>query len=73
MKIELEKQEFGWLVRCGDLWEDSLCLDEALGCVASLMFTGHAPYLKNDFDHAIWDSKYGFHPPLITEKAESTV
>lgn len=67
MKIELEKQETGWLVRWGDLWEDSLCLDEALGVVASIMFTGRAPYLKNAVQHAIWDAKYGSHPPQITD------
>ena len=70
MKIELEKHEsFGWKVRYGDYWEDRLTLDEALGCVASIMFTGKAPYLKNPIEHALWDLRYDPGPPLLTENA----
>ena len=66
-KIELEKLETGWLVRWGHLSEDHLMLDEALGVVASIMFTGHAPYLKNPIEHILWDSKWNPGPPLLTE------
>lgn len=69
IRIELEKQETGWLVRYGYLWEDRLCLDEALGCVASIMFTGRAPYLKNEWEHVIWNLKYD-PPKLLPERAE---
>lgn len=69
MKIELEKSESGWLVRYGDYWEDHLQLDEALGTVASIMFTGHAPYLKNPIQHFLWNAHYNPGPPLLTENA----
>jgi hypothetical protein len=58
MKIELEKQEHGWFVRYGSVWEHSLSLDEVLGCVASILFTGRAMYLRTDFQHAIWNEHY---------------
>jgi len=67
MKIELEKHEFGWSVRYGHLTEDHLMLDEALGTVASIMFTGKAPYLKNPMQHFLWDIHYNPGPPLLTE------
>ena len=67
-KIELEKREIGWFVRWGELWEDRLMLDEALGAVASIMFTGKAPYLRNDLQHALWNLHYGYPgPPQITD------
>lgn len=65
MKIELEKTDTGWCVRYGELWDDRLCLDEALGSVASLMFTGKSPYLKNDLQHALWNMKYGDKQALL--------
>jgi len=73
MKIELEKRDIGWFVRYGERWEDRLCLDEALGVVASIMYTGHAPYLKNGLEHALWDAKYGSYddPPLLTERSSA--
>jgi hypothetical protein len=71
MKIELEKLETGWRVRWGQLWEDRLCLDEALGCVASIMFTGHAPYLKNELQHFLWNARYGDIQHLLTEEISS--
>jgi hypothetical protein len=70
-KIELEKLETGWLVRWGELWEDRLCLDEALGVVASIMYTGRAPYLKNELQHALWNLHYCVFPNLLPEKARS--
>lgn len=73
MKIELEKTETGWLVRYGELWEDSLSLDEALGCVASIMFTGKAPYLKNDLQHFLWNIHYcpSELPKLLPERCSA--
>jgi len=71
IRIVLEKQDNGWLVRYGEFWEDRLCLDEALGCVASIMFTGHAPYLKNELQHYLWNSRYAPNdlPKLLPERA----
>jgi hypothetical protein len=58
MKIIIEKLETGWLVRWGELWEDRLTHGEALETVASIIFTGKAPYLKTDLQHFLWNLQY---------------
>ena len=70
LKIELERTPGqGWLVRYGDFWEDHLTIDEALGSVASIMFTGRGMFLKNPIEHFLWDSHYNPGPPQLPEKA----
>lgn len=52
MKIELEEHgENLWTVRCDDRWNDKLCTDEALWCVASILCTGAAKFLMTTEEH----------------------
>lgn len=71
MKIEIEKREGGWFIRCGLLSADMLQWDEALGVVASLMLTGKGHYLKTDWENGLWDMKYR-QMPLLPEQSESS-
>lgn len=69
-QIELEKREYGWYVRSGELWCEELTGGEALEVVASIILTGRAPYLRNDLQHFLWNSRYGIGPKLLTESVQ---
>jgi hypothetical protein len=68
MYIELEyTPDAGWFVRYAEIWDDHLTSGEALEVVASLIFTGKAPYLRTDLQHALWNLRHGWEQKLITE------
>ncbi len=71
-KIILEKSEIGWNVEFGELSSDSLSNDEALACVASILFGGctRPLYLMDPIRNMLWESKYKPHPLLLTEAVE---
>lgn len=66
--IIIEQCTHGYKVSYGDLWEDSLCRDEALGVVASILYQyqgqNFVPYLKNAAAHFAWNSQFRNSDPI---------
>jgi hypothetical protein len=56
-----------YTVRWGNVWEDMLTKDEVLGTIASILYAGKACFLKNDFEHILFNAKYGERQKLLTE------
>jgi hypothetical protein len=69
--IEVEEREGSWFVQCGELWADHLTKGEALEVIASLLFTGRAPYVRTTLQNWLWDWHYGEPPKLLEERCTS--
>jgi hypothetical protein len=65
-RIVVTKEEIGYKVESGLLSEDSLCPEEALWCVVSLLTGSGRGFLRTEFEHAMWDARYGDSPKLLT-------
>jgi hypothetical protein len=73
VKIEISRDDKGWMVRSGDLYEHGLGSDEALWCVVSLMTGTGRGYLRSPFEHAVWDARYGVGPKLLPAPAKKMI
>lgn len=59
MKISIQTDDSGCHVIVDDKWADCLGRDEALGVVASALFSDHVLYVRTTEEHARWNERYG--------------
>ena len=70
-RLVVVKEELGYRVECGALFEDSLCPEEALWCVVGMLTGSGRGFLRTRFEHAIWDARYGEAQKLLTAGREA--